>query len=433
VDICVVALGKIGLPLAVQFAESGHRVRGADVSAATVEMINSAQVPFPGEAHLDEKLAAVVANGTLTATTDTVAAVAASQAVVIVVPLVVDENARPDFTAMDAATEAIGAGLQPGTLVSYETTLPVGTTRHRFTPRLAELSGLVPGEDLFVCFSPERVYSGRIFADLRKYPKIVGGIDAESTRAAVKFYDSVLQFDERTDLPRPNGVWDVGTAEAAELVKLAETTYRDVNIGLANEFAVFARSAGVDIYSVIEAANSQPFSNIHGPGISVGGHCIPVYPRLYLSNDPAAVVPAASRVANERMPEFFAGLLAGAFDGSLADRRVVVLGLSYRGSVKEAAFSGTFPLVDALAALGAQVSVHDPLYSDDELRSLGFTPATLPIEVDGAVLHTDHLEYRELRAADLPGVTVLVDGRSSLDPDVWAADGVRYLSIRPEG
>lgn len=431
-DICVVALGKIGLPLAVQFAESGHHVHGADRDAGTVELINAGQVPFPGEADLDTKLTAVIAAGRLDCSTDTAAQVARSQVVVVVVPLVVDDQARPAFGAMDAATADIGRGLQPGTLVSYETTLPVGTTRDRFTPRLEELSGLTLGDDLFVCFSPERVYSGRIFADLRKYPKIVGGVDAASAERAVAFYEAVLQFDDRDDLPRANGVWDVGSAEAAELVKLAETTYRDVNIGLANEFAVFARDTGIDIYSVIDAANSQPFSHIHSPGISVGGHCIPVYPRLYLSNDPDAVVPAASRSANERMPTFYAGLLAGAFDGSLAGRKVVVLGLSYRGAVKESAFSGTFPLVRALESLGAEVTVHDPLYSDEELAGYGFTPASLPSAADAAVLHTDHPEYRSLSIGDLPGISVLVDGRSVVDEKQWSDAGVRVLSIRPE-
>lgn len=430
-DVAVVALGKIGLPLAVQFAGAGQRVHGADISERTVDLVNAGVEPFPGEADLAERLTEVIEHGLLDASTDVTAQVARSQVVVVVVPLIVDDEARPDFVAMDAATDAIGRGLRPGTLVAYETTLPVGTTRDRFTPRLAELSGLTPGEDLFVAFSPERVYSGRIFADLRRYPKIVGGIDPESTRRAVEFYESVLVFDERDDLGRPNGVWDVGSSEAAELVKLAETTYRDVNIGLANEFARFARSRGIDIDSVIDAANSQPFSHIHRPGISVGGHCIPVYPRLYLSNDPDAVIPAAARTANEAMPAYYAGLLAGALGGSLDGRRVLVLGLAYRGGVKEWAFSGTFPLVEELQQLGARVSVNDPLYNDDELAAFGFQPSATGGRFDAVVLHTDHPEYLELRPDDFDGLQVIVDGRNCLDPDIWATGGTLYLSIRP--
>ncbi|MEO5877578.1 MAG: nucleotide sugar dehydrogenase, partial [Streptosporangiaceae bacterium] len=153
----------------------------------------------------------------------------------------------------------------------------MGTTRSRWAPMLATGSGLVPGADFPLVFSPERVLTGRVFADLRRYPKLVGGIDSSSADHGVRFYESVLDFDLRADLARPNGVWDLGSAEAAELAKLAETTYRDVNIGLANQFARFSDTVGVDVMRVIEACNSQPYSHIHRPGIAVGGHCIPVY------------------------------------------------------------------------------------------------------------------------------------------------------------
>ena len=233
-DVCVVALGKIGLPLAVQFARAGHQVIGADIDAAAIDSINAGVPPFPGETHLDEYLQQVIADGSFWATTDTAAAVAESSVVVLVVPLIVDADAQPDYRAMDAATADVARGLRPGTLVSYETTIPVHTTRKRFAPALAEASGLTCGEDFFVCHSPERVFSGRIFADLRAYPKLVGGLDDESSRRAVEFYQAALDFDDRPDLQKANGVWDLGSAEAAELAKLAETTYRDVNIGLAN-------------------------------------------------------------------------------------------------------------------------------------------------------------------------------------------------------
>ncbi|MTA50133.1 MAG: nucleotide sugar dehydrogenase, partial [Actinobacteria bacterium] len=232
--IAVVALGKIGLPLAVQFADKGHEVIGCDVNAHAVDLINKGIEPFPGEAHLAEKLATLVPAGKLRATTDTTSAVAECEAVVVVVPLFVDNDGVPDFGWMDAATEAIAKGLKPGTLVSYETTLPVGTTRTRFGPMIEKISGLVPGKDFHLVFSPERVLTGRVFADLRRYPKLVGGIDSASGQRGVEFYEAVLDFDVREDLQRANGVWDLGSAEASEMAKLAETTYRDVNIGLAN-------------------------------------------------------------------------------------------------------------------------------------------------------------------------------------------------------
>jgi nucleotide sugar dehydrogenase len=415
VRVAVVALGKIGLPLAVQFAEAGHRVIGADANASVVEQVNTGVPPFPGEAGLDEKLTSVVHRGLLTATTDTASAVVDVEAVVVVVPLFVDGSGHPDFGWLDSATDDIGRGLRPGTLVSYETTLPVGTTRRRFKPHLERRSGLVEGEDFHLVFSPERVLTGRVFADLRRYPKLIGGLSEVGAKQARAFYEAVLDFDERPDLARSNGVWDLGSAEAAELAKLAETTYRDVNIGLANQFAIFAASEGIDVNQVIEASNSQPYSHIHHPGIAVGGHCIPVYPQLYLWNDPGATVVRAARQANAGMPAYAVGLARSAY-GSLAGARVVVLGASYRGGVKETAFSGVFPTVEALRNEGASVTVHDPLYSDDELRAFGFEPQLLGTEVAVAILQADHAEYLRLCPTDLPGVAVIIDGRGMLDP-----------------
>ena len=424
-QICVVALGKIGLPLAVQFAAKGHSVIGADVDERTVALVGAGDVPFPGEADLDVRLKQVVTGGHLSATTDTTAAVAESDAVVIVVPLYVDEQGVPDFAWMDAATQAVAAGLRPGTLVSYETTLPVGTTRSRWAPMLEEGSGLSAGTDFSLVFSPERVLTGRVFADLRRYPKLVGGLDEASARQGVEFYEAVLDFDVRDDLPRPNGVWDLGSAEAAELAKLAETTFRDVNIGLANQFARYADTVGVDVAKVIDACNSQPYSHIHRPGIAVGGHCIPVYPQMYLWNDPTATVVRAAREANLAMPSYAVELLEAAY-GDLTGAGVLVLGAAYRGGVKETAFSGVFPLVDVLLARGATPYVSDPMYTAEELTALGL-PAHDGEPVTTAVVQADHAEYRTLATADLPGVRVLVDGRRITDPERWS--GVRRVVI----
>ena len=428
--IAVVALGKIGLPLAVQYADKGHEVIGVDVNPAVVEAVNAGTEPFPGESHLAGKLAALspaTGNGALRATTDYAEAIPDADAIVLVVPLFVDDATwEPDFAWMDDATRSLAAHLTPNTLISYETTLPVGTLRGRFKPMIEEISGLKEGTDFHLVFSPERVLTGRVFADLRRYPKLVGGLDEAGTRAGIAFYESVLDFDERDDLPRPNGVWDMGTAEAAEMAKLAETTYRDVNIGLANQFAVYADKAGFDIERVIEACNSQPYSHIHRPGIAVGGHCIPVYPRLYLSTDPDASVVRTARTFNATMPAYVVGRATEVL-GSLEGLRVVVLGASYRGKVKETAFSGVFPTVEALREAGAEVLVHDPMYTDDELAGFGWTAYHLGEPVDVAIVQADHPEYRELTTADLPGLRLLLDGRRATDAAAWT--GVPRLTI----
>ena len=423
-QIAVVALGKIGLPLAVQFAEKDHSVMGCDVNPQTVELVNRGIEPFPGETFLQEKLSAVVKAGRLHATTDTASAVADAEVVVIVVPLFVDAEGVPDFGWMDAATRDVAKGLKKGTLVSYETTLPVGTTRNRFAKMLEDGSGLKAGTDFHLAFSPERVFTGRVFADLRRYPKLVGGLTEACGVAAEKFYAAVLDFDERTDLARPNGVWNLGTPEASEMAKLAETTYRDVNIGLANQFALFAQDNGIDVYAVIEACNSQPFSHIHTPGIAVGGHCIPIYPRMYLWNDPAATVVRAAREANAEMPIHSVARLEAEF-GSVKGKKVVVLGAAYRGGVKETAFSGVFPTVNELKRLGATVVVHDPMYTDDELRHEGFEPFHFGETADAAILQADHAEYLNLTNKELPGVSVILDGRNIIK----SASGIKIVPI----
>ncbi len=424
--IAVIALGKIGLPLAVQFAAKGHEVVGVDVNATVVDLVNRAVEPFPGEAHLQDKLSELVPAGHLRATTDYGDAVPGADAVVLVVPLFVDDEARPDFGWMDGATEELARHLTKGTLVSYETTLPVGTTRNRWKPMLEKGSGLTEGSDFHLVFSPERVLTGRVFADLRKYPKLIGGLSPAGAERAAEFYEAVLDFDDRPDLDRPNGVWDLGSAEASELAKLAETTYRDVNIGLANQFARFAATAGIDVYQVIEASNSQPYSHIHQPGIAVGGHCIPVYPRLYLWNDPEATVVRAAREANAAMPDYTIGLLEGVH-GELTGQRVVVLGAAYRGGVKETAFSGVFATVAALRDRGATALVHDPMYTDEELRGFGFEPYHLGEKADAAVVQANHAEYANLGPDDLPGVATFVDGRRVSSAQRWP--GVRYRAI----
>jgi len=427
-EVTVVGLGKIGLPLAVQIAGKGLRVHGADINPDIVASVSNAITPFPGEPGLPGRLRDVVAAGWLSAATDTADMVARSDTVIVVVPLVIGASGEPDYSAVDAATAAVAAGLRPGSLVSYETTLPVHTTRRRLAPALAAGSGLRLGADFLLCHSPERVSSGSVFTDLRRYPKLVGGIDEASGKQAELFYQSILDFDERGDLARPNGVWNLGSPEATELTKLAETTYRDVNIALANEFARFAEFSGIDVYQVIEAANSQPFSHLHRPGISVGGHCIPVYPRLYLAGDPGARLPAAGRAVNEAVPAQAVRSLDG-LAGGLAGLRVAVLGAAYRRGVKETAFSGVFAVAAELARHGATALVHDPLYDEPELRALGLAPYRIGEPCDAAIVHTDHPEYRALAPSDLPGVRALVDGRAITDASLWAAVPRHVLGV----
>lgn len=411
--IAVIGLGKIGLPLAVQYASKGHTTIGLDVNHETVDLVNRGLEPFPEEVELQERLQTVVQKNILTATTDGVLAISDADVIVVAVPLFVDQNGNADFRVIDSVTALIGTSMKKDSLVCYETTLPIGTTKKRFTTKLEELSGKRVGEDFYVVFSPERVLTGRVFSDLRKYPKIVGGVTSECAIRGTDFYTDVLDFDDRLDLTKPNGVWNVGSAEAAEFVKLAETTYRDVNIGLANQFAKFANQISVDIQGIIEAANSQHYSHIHQPGISVGGHCIPIYPQFYLQNDPAATIVRSARKANWSMPKYFVDMLKSV-DTNLENKRVLVLGVTYRPNVKEIAFSGAFAIKEHLIALGTRPYFDDPLLSAVELSAIDLDSSESQNDFDYAIVHTNHSIYQNFDFSRYPSIKYIIDGRGDL-------------------
>ncbi len=420
--VVVVGLGKIGLPLASQYASSGWQVIGVDVIDEVVSSINRGISHVLEEPGVAELVASAHERGALSATTDHMAAARQADVIVMAVPIMLDASASPDYSLMDAATKAMARGLRPEALVVYETTLPVGDTVGRYGPMIehaSELSMYGGDRHFFLAFSPERVFSGRILADLRQYPKLVGGVDQQSAERAVAFYRSVLDAE----------VWDLGSAEAAEFAKLAETTYRDVNIALANEFARYAESLGsVDIVRVIAAANSQPFSHIHQPGIGVGGHCIPVYPHFLLSRDPAMRMVRTAREINDDQTGHAVARISESI-GPLEGAGVLVLGLTYRHGVNELAYSRGVALVSELRTRGALVAAYDPLLSDNEIRSTGATPHRWgePSDAVAVVTQTADPLWASLDARDYASLRVLYDGRNSLRGLELPAS-VRYLA-----
>ena len=415
--VAIVGLGKIGLPLAVQFAQAGATVAGYDIDPARVAQISASRIPLTGEPGLDA-LPTLVAAAALRATTDARGAVADADVIVLIVPVDIDGAHRPDFAALDAATDAIGPHIRRDALVIVETTVPVGTTRDRVGARIAASSGLMPGRDFALAFSPERVSSGTVLRDLRIYPKVVGGIDAASTERAAAFYRQMLAAPE---------VIELRDAETAEFSKLAETTYRDVNIALANEFARVADRLGVDALQAIAASNTQPYSHIHQPGPGVGGHCIPVYP-YFLADDAAHLIPAAREI-NDGMAAYTVDRLRDAL-GTLQDATVIVLGLAYRADVKESRHSSAFGLAEALRRGGARAFVHDPLFTPEEVRGAGLEPPpAFPMPADALIVQARHDAYRTLDYDAFEGLRAIADPRGVLDPKAIAALGLRYVGI----
>ena len=418
--VCVVGLGKIGLPIAARITSLGHFVIGCDIDPAVVELVNRGQCPIRGEEGLEEMLRASVANGRLSATTDTAQGVRASEAVVAIVPAFLTSDRHADLSSVDAAASAIADGLSAGTLVVFETTLPVGTTRTRLGPILSSRSGLTVGEGFLLAFSPERISSGSALADLARYPKIVGADDEQSAQAAARFYQTALGVR----------VLPLATTATAEFVKLMELTYRDVNIALANEFALCAERAGLSVTDAIRAANSQPYAHVHTPGIGVGGHCVPVNPWFLINGLGPAPLAKLARHINDGMPNQAVRLLRGAL-GGLDGRTILILGLAYRANVKESYHSAALVLAEALSARAARVLVHDPLYSHEEIRAHGLMPTHLapPPPADAVVIHSYHDQYRLLDFRSFRGCRFVFDGRNALQPEVVTAHGIGYIAI----
>jgi len=411
VKVAVVGLGKIGLPLAVQYASRGLAVIGYDIDPARVKSINSGCCPLEGEEGLEEGLSAALADARLHTTTDPKYAISDASVVVLIVPVGLTPKRDPDFTQLDAATAAIAPHLPADALVIVETTVPVGTTRSRV--------GVALRRTTLLAASPERVSSGRIFQDLRSYPKVIGTIDDASWEKAKAFYRAAL------DAPSLIRVRD---PETAEFVKLAEGMYRDVNIALASELARYADSAGVDANEAFAAANTQPYSQLHQPGLGVGGHCLPVYP-YFLPDDGTTRLPRLARDANDAMAQYGVAKLEAAI-GPLRDKTVLILGLAYRANVKESAHSSAFLLVDAVAERGARAVLHDPLFSDEEVRAFGLEPVrSLPVPADAIIVQAWHDAYRDLDLRSFAGCLAVLDGRNALDRNAVEASGLLYVGI----
>jgi nucleotide sugar dehydrogenase len=421
--VAVVGAGKMGLPLCAQYAGHGWSVIAVDVQQAVVDSINAGVSHVTEEPGLEVLVRDAHASGRLRATTDGTAAAREADVVVLIVPIMLDDEQQPDYRHMDSAVAAIAAGIHEDSLVIFETTLPVGDTRERFTPVLEAASGLRADDGLFVAFSPERLYSGAALRNLATYAKLVGGVGPASGDRAAAFYASVLDAE----------IVRMSSAEAAEFSKLADTTYRDVNIALANEFARYAERAGVDIQEVIEAANSQPYSHIHQPGLGVGGHCIPVYPHFLLSRAPEMELVEVSRRVNDGQVGLAIRTIQKAL-GGLEGVPVLVLGLTYREGVRETAYSRALPLIERLAFHGARVAAYDPLLSAEEIERWSASAYRWgeggPYRA--VITQTADPLFRTIDFAAFPELAILFDGRNSLR-GVDLPAGVAYHGVGVSG
>lgn len=381
--VVVVGLGYVGLPLCVELAASGAEVLGLDVSASLCDALNA------GRSHVgdisDGRLAAAVAAGFHAGTDASV--VARADAVVICVPTPLRKTKDPDISYIVAAGRTVSAHARPGQLYVLESTTYPGTTEEILVPMLEE-RGLRVGVDVAVAFSPERVDPGNPRFGIRNTPKVVGGVTAGCTDAAAALYARACDTVHRVSSPA-----------TAETVKLLENTFRMVNIGLVNEFALICRQLGLDVWEVIDAASTKPFGFMpFRPGPGLGGHCIPIDPhylawKLRAHNFTARFVELADAI-NSKMPEHVVAVLADVLNDderALKGSRVLALGVAYKADISDVRESPAIEVIDHLLHKKAAVDYHDP-----------YVPA---LEVGGRRLESVSLEH----LGDYDAVVVLTD------------------------
>lgn len=355
IKVGVVGLGYVGLPLAVEKAKAGFKTIGFDVQEEKVKLVNEGH-NYIGDV-VDSDLKKLVEAGMLTATAD-FSFVKNVDFIAICVPTPLDKHQQPDISYVKSSVEAISGYLSKETIVVLESTTYPGTTEELVKPILEKGSGLKCGEDFYLGFSPERVVPGNLIYKTKNTPKVVGGIGKDATEVIAAMYRAVLEGD----------VAEVSSPAVAEMEKILENTYRNINIGLVNELAILCDRMGISIWEVIDAAKTKPYGfQAFYPGPGLGGHCIPLDP-YYLSWKAREYgfhtsMIESSMMINDKMPEYCidrAARILNRFEKSLKGSKVLVVGVAYKQDIDDYRESPALEVIELLKNSGAEVSYYDP-------------------------------------------------------------------------
>ncbi|MFJ7663266.1 nucleotide sugar dehydrogenase [Lysinibacillus sp. NPDC097162] len=411
-SICVVGLGYIGLPTAVMFANHGIKVHGVDVNPAAVKSIQEKKLHIE-ENGLQERLNKAVDEGFLTASTTPQEA----DVFIVAVPSPINPDNTANLEYVRQATASIVPYVKKGNLVILESTVPPKTVEHIMLPELIK-ANLEFGVDLFVAHSPERVIPGRIFEELVNNDRIVGGIDEKSSQMTKELYQTFV-----------NGTIHLTDATTAELVKVMENTYRDVNIAFANELAKMAEKLDVNIWEAIKFANYHPRVNVHFPGPGVGGHCIAVDPwfLVELGGEQAQII-HMSRNTNDSMPSYTAQKTQAILnENKIAGGKVAVLGLAFKGNVDDMRESPSTIVIDELQNLGLEVISYDPHIKENKHATQTQSLEEATKDADIIVVLTDHNEFKAYNATDITVKTKIVfDTKNCLNREKWQEAGFQF-------
>ena len=414
--VCVVGIGRIGLPTALSFAKAGLYTIGVDINQKLVDSINAGNFPLKDEPGYEDVFNNVRKNGNFLATTDINEAISKSNLILLSLPTPMDENNIPTYSALESVGKQLSQILQPNSLVVVESTIEPGFIEDMMIKIIEGTNTLHVGKNFTIGVCPENANPGEILHDFTNLPRLVGGVNEQTTKIITMIYDFVFSV-ELVTMP------DCRTANA---VKLTTNVFRDVNIALVNELSLMFEKLGIDTFKVLEAAKRKYNFQIHYPGAGVGGPCLPINSYQFLNTAKRTGsklnIIKYSREINEKMPDHVINLILDGFkkcNKSIKGCKVLILGISYKPDVKDIQLSPAEIIINKLKILGARIKIYDPYYKGNQVFGIIVERNIEDIlsEVDASIIVTAHKEFQEidLKIFTKMKTPILIDSRGIID------------------
>jgi len=414
--VCVVGIGRIGLPTALSFAKAGLYTIGVDINQKLVDSINAGNFPLKDEPGYEDVFNNVRKNGNFLATTDINEAISKSNLILLSLPTPMDENNIPTYSALESVGKQLSQILQPNSLVVVESTIEPGFIEDMMIKIIEGTNMLRVGKNFTIGVCPENANPGEILHDFTNLPRLVAGVNEQTTKIITVIYDFVFSV-ELVTMP------DCRTANA---VKLTTNVFRDVNIALVNELSLMFEKLGIDTFKVLEAAKRKYNFQIHYPGAGVGGPCLPINSYQFLNTAKRTGsklnIIKYSREINEKMPDHVINLILDGFkkcNKSIKGCKVLILGISYKPDVKDIQSSPAEIIINKLKILGARIKIYDPYYKGNQVFGINVEQNIEDIlsEVDASIIVTAHKEFQEidLKIFTKMKTPILIDSRGIID------------------
>ena len=414
--VCIVGIGRIGLPTALSFATAGLQTIGVDINEKLVDSINTGNFPLKDEPGYEDIFNSVVKNGNFSATTNINEAILKSDLILLSLPTPMDENNIPTYSALESVGKQLSQTLRSNSLIVVESTIEPGFIENVMIKRIEDGNRLHVGKNFTIGVCPENANPGEILHDFTGLPRLVGGIDEQTTKIIALIYGFVFSV-ELVIMP------DCKTANA---VKLTTNVFRDVNIAFVNELSLMFEKLGIDTLKVLDAAKRKYNFQIHYPGAGVGGPCLPINSYQFLNTakrmDSELNIVKHARKINEKMPDHVIDLTLDAFkecNKSIKDCTILILGVSYKPDVKDLQLSPAEIIINKLNELGAKIKIYDPYYKTIEVFGINVEPNIDDVlsKVDAAIIVTAHKEFQKINLKMFAKMKtpILIDARGIID------------------